>query len=517
MSIVGGMEQALREATDPRDILRRIVRGVLTLVPDAQGAMVEMVDSEGYLTCVSAAGNVEPHTGMRVPAHDSLAGLACRTRQIQRSDNAADDPRVDHESMRKTRAMSMVCVPLVRNSEPAGVLLVTSSRVAAFDDTHERVLAELAGFVSMVVQNASDVAKATTGLLSETGSPGTGAGSPKPGTVKAGARFDGLPETAGLAAVATFVADVLNPGIVNRVEIRDRVERTLAGAEFTMVYQPVVDLEDGRITAVEALARFHGPPMSTPDVWFADADSVGLGVELELAAIEAALVVLDALPLDVSLAVNVGPKAIGSHRFHELLEKAGAQRIIVELTEHIEISNYERLHTELVGVRRLGARLSIDDTGAGYASLTHILNLNPDFIKLDLALTKGIDSDPVRRALASALTDFARESGAKVVAEGIETAAALSTLQNLGAHYGQGYYLGRPGPIDALEVRTPSPRIPLANRRAPRHDLRPDRHPRNARRTLSQHRADIRAAPGWHPRRGPADTLGEGRPDSSGP
>lgn len=97
-------------------------------------------------------------------------------------------------------------------------------------------------------------------------------------------------------------------------------------------------------------------------------------------------------------------------------------------------------------------RLSVDDAGSGYSSLTHILNLAPDFIKLDLQLTRGIDLDPVRRSLATALVSFAKESGAAVIAEGIETGAELRTLRSLGAHYGQGYYLGLPSPIEDLTL-----------------------------------------------------------------
>jgi EAL domain-containing protein (putative c-di-GMP-specific phosphodiesterase class I) len=94
-------------------------------------------------------------------------------------------------------------------------------------------------------------------------------------------------------------------------------------------------------------------------------------------------------------------------------------------------------------------RLAIDDTGAGFASLRHILNLEPDIIKLDISLTRGVDVDRARRALAAALIAFAANTGASIVAEGVETASELSVLRDLGVGFGQGYLLGRPGPLPA--------------------------------------------------------------------
>ncbi len=204
----------------------------------------------------------------------------------------------------------------------------------------------------------------------------------------------------------------------------------------------------------EALARFPCESTRAPDLWFEEAHRVGLGVELELAAVELALRHQSRLPPGAFIAVNIGPLAITSPELPDLLGRADTQRLVIELTEHAEIEDYDSFSRAVSAIRSTGARLAIDDTGAGVSSLAHILKLAPDFIKLDRALTMGVDRDPVRRALASSLVSFAHETGPLIVAEGIETAEELAMLRSLGIRYGQGFYLGRPCPLDALRADT---------------------------------------------------------------
>ncbi len=227
---------------------------------------------------------------------------------------------------------------------------------------------------------------------------------------------------------------------------RSRIASLLDRGALTMVFQPIRDLRDGRLVGVEALARFHGPA-TPPDRWFIEAAAVGLGVDLELAALEAALVALPALAASAFLSVNVSPATLCSQRLPPILAQAQPGRLVLELTEHAPVEDYEELSAALVALRSAGVRFAVDDAGAGYASLAHILRLSPQLIKLDLELTRGIDTDPVRRALASALCSFAAGMGATIVAEGIETAAELAVLTELGVPLGQGYRLGRPGPL----------------------------------------------------------------------
>jgi EAL domain-containing protein (putative c-di-GMP-specific phosphodiesterase class I)/ActR/RegA family two-component response regulator len=224
-----------------------------------------------------------------------------------------------------------------------------------------------------------------------------------------------------------------------------RIERAVAGEGWHLVFQPIVDLATREVVGIEALARFTDPP-GPPQVWFAEAAEVGLGVELELAAADAALRAVRRIPPNAYLAINVSHRTLLSPTLLETL-RPHADRIVLELTEHQRIDDYEQLATALDRLRSLGARVAIDDAGAGFASLRHILNIRPDIMKLDVDLTRGIDVDPARRALSVALISFAEEMGMAIVAEGVETDEELRTLQELGVRLGQGYHLGRPAPL----------------------------------------------------------------------
>jgi EAL domain-containing protein (putative c-di-GMP-specific phosphodiesterase class I) len=226
-----------------------------------------------------------------------------------------------------------------------------------------------------------------------------------------------------------------------------RVEQALADGALRMVFQPIVDLASGRIVAVEALARFDCDPQRPPDVWFAEAQEVGLGVELELAAIDAALAALEGFDLELVVTVNASPMTTLNGGLAASLDRIRGDRIVLELTEHNRIDDYEAVRTALDGLRSRGVRIAVDDASAGYNGLRQILRLRPDVIKLDCEITQGIDRDPVRRALASSLMTFGVDTGALIVAEGIENEAELTVLRSLGVRWGQGYHLARPGPL----------------------------------------------------------------------
>ncbi len=136
----------------------------------------------------------------------------------------------------------------------------------------------------------------------------------------------------------------------------------------------------------------------------------------------------------------------------ELLRSVDLTRVMLELTEHTSVADYRALTNALAPLRSLCLRVAIDDAGAGYASLRHILNIEPNFMKLDISLTHGIDTDRKRRALASALIAFARETDVEIIAEGVETSADLLTLQSLCVKRAQGYYLARPALVADLSA-----------------------------------------------------------------
>ena len=235
-----------------------------------------------------------------------------------------------------------------------------------------------------------------------------------------------------------------------RAEKHERITHLLASGGPRMVFQPIVDLVGRNAVGFEALARFDGDLARTPDVWFADAADVALGERLELAAAGAALHRLDQLSPGSMLSINLSPDTLGSAHLTELLRHVPPERVVFEITEHRRIDDYDLLRAQLAAHRRSGVRLAIDDAGAGFASLRHILWLEPDIIKLDIALTRDIDTDPIKRALAASLVTFSDELGATIIAEGIETASELETLVELGVPWGQGYLLGRPAPIEDL-------------------------------------------------------------------
>lgn len=237
----------------------------------------------------------------------------------------------------------------------------------------------------------------------------------------------------------------------DRVQKHRRISAILASDQPSIVFQPILAVQTLELCGWECLARFNTQPPRTPDLWFREAAEAGLGVDLELRAIEHAISALAALPEHTYLALNCSPQLVYSGRLNPLLENLPARRLVLEITEHAAVADYKRLEQALAPLRQRGVRLSIDDTGAGYASMRHILELSPDVIKLDMSITQGIDHDFKRRALASSLIAFARETGSSVVAEGVETEQELETLRALGVHKVQGYLLGRPQPLaDAL-------------------------------------------------------------------
>lgn len=229
---------------------------------------------------------------------------------------------------------------------------------------------------------------------------------------------------------------------------RAEIEGIIQEGAITMVFQPIVELASGHIVGAEALARFAAEPARAPNLWFEQADEVGLGVELELVAVRAALDALDTLPPGVDLTLNASPRTVQSVAFASLLSRQLVpERLVIELTEHSLIVDYADLADALRVLRDLGIRLAVDDAGAGYASLRHILTLQPDIIKLDRTLITNLPLDSVRRALVRALVLFADEIGAVIVGEGIETEAEYTALRELGVGLGQGYHIARPAAL----------------------------------------------------------------------
>lgn len=258
------------------------------------------------------------------------------------------------------------------------------------------------------------------------------------------------------AVVASMhmLADVAS-GFIEREQVlaraqisrRREIEAVLREDAVQTLYQPIRGIRNLSLLGFEALSRFPVPPLRGPDVWFNEAVPVGMGAALELHAIGKALAALPRIPSSAYLSCNASPEAIMAPGLAELLKEVPVHRVLLEVTEHADVADYDELARALAPLKRRGLRLAVDDAGAGYASFRHILRLAPDVIKLDLSLTRSIDADPTRRALASAFARFAQETGSLLVAEGVETQSELTTLKELGIQAVQGYFVGRPAPL----------------------------------------------------------------------
>lgn len=262
-----------------------------------------------------------------------------------------------------------------------------------------------------------------------------------------------------LAVVADLCSVQIEADVADRRgknAILDLIRSSIAACEPEMVYQPIFELAGGQIVCAEALSRFSQTPYRTPDRWFKDAALVGLRADLEIIAIKNAIKgyarIWSRNP-SVGLAVNASATTLMDYDILAALRCAPLDRTIIEITEHDEVEDYDLLETSLARLRASGVRIAVDDAGSGYASLRHVLRLRPDIIKLDISLTRDIDKDPMRRALASAIVEFSGQTDCKILAEGIETAPQLELISELGVHLGQGFLLGRPGTVDVMLER----------------------------------------------------------------
>ena len=229
---------------------------------------------------------------------------------------------------------------------------------------------------------------------------------------------------------------------------QDRLADMLRQPTFRTVYQPIYALSDGRIIALEALTRFDSEPSYPPELWFEQAARAGVGLDLEIATLAAALAASEALPAEIPLSFNASPELVVDQRLARIVDDyvdRHGRPLIVEITEHAMVEDYRQLLAVVSRFREKGVRLAIDDAGAGFASLRHIVRLDPDLIKLDASLTQNLGDDPVRRPLADALLQFAARTNTLVIVEGIESASDLTTWRELGAYAAQGFALESPG------------------------------------------------------------------------
>jgi diguanylate cyclase (GGDEF)-like protein len=234
--------------------------------------------------------------------------------------------------------------------------------------------------------------------------------------------------------------------LLSGAEQRAQVQAVLdCDDALTPVFQPIVELTTGRVAGYEALSRFTlAEPARSPDLWFAQARRCGLGPALEAKAVAAALAVPDR-PAGTFLSLNVSPSALVSRDVAAVLP-ADLTDIVIELTEDEVFSSDIALDAQLSHLRDRGARIAVDDAGAGYAGLQQVVRVSPEILKIDRSLITSIEVDASKMALLEALARFASTTGAAVCGEGIEKVEELLMLARADVTYAQGYALGRPGP-----------------------------------------------------------------------
>jgi PAS domain S-box-containing protein len=251
-----------------------------------------------------------------------------------------------------------------------------------------------------------------------------------------------------LVEFADLAGVLIGRSVAERIETtraHDYIMDVIDRQAFKPIFQPIVDLEHDAIVGYEALTRFADG--SDPQAVFVEAAAVGLGIALEAATLQAALAAAKGLPLSAWLNLNASPEFILAGEPLRTLLGGGRRRLVLEVTEHTAIADYPAFRAAMAV---LGPKvdLAVDDTGSGFASLRHILELRPAFVKLDRSLVAGLDTDDARQAMIVGLRHFSSSSGCRLIAEGIETDGELAMLRSLDIPLGQGYRLGRPEAAD---------------------------------------------------------------------
>jgi len=405
--IVAVQGEIVQAGLDPHKVVDVVTRRAQELTHSA-GAVVELLDGE-ELVYWSASGNVVSQLGTRVDAGRSLSGLCIKTGHVLLCNDSENDSRVDLEACRRVGVRSMLVAPLPYGDTIIGVLKVVAPWVDAYRPEDVRTLELLNTLIGATLSHAAHHTSIEAAFNSK-------------------------------IEADRLVAD-------EREELRQRIRGIIDREAFDIAFQPVLALDSGMVVGFEALARFNDSLSKSPDRWFGEALQADLSFELEMAVMRKALASLSQLPRNTYIAINVSPQTAASPELARLCTRHAADRIVLEITEHSSVEDYLVLGERARALRDMGVHLAIDDAGAGFASLRHVLRLEPDLIKLDKSITRNIDKRVRHQSLAAALLTFARGTSASIVAEGIETAEELATLKHLGVPYGQGYYLGRPGKL----------------------------------------------------------------------
>ena len=406
--IISAQSEIARAGLDLQRVVDVITQRAQELT-GSTGAVVEMLDGPD-LVYWSGSGSVRQHMGVRIPAQGSLSGLAMATGALLNCGDSETDPRVNRAACQRVGLRSALVTPLHCEGEFVGVLKVLSARPHAYDTRQEALLETLASFIGATLHSALEHAR--------------------------------LQEAMTRAVQASNIAACAAAGE------REQLTALIRSRCITPVFQPIVDLVSRTPVGFEALSRFPEDLHHPTDGWFNAASRAGMALELERACM-AAIVdgVLRGPRMQGYISINVSPRTLMEADF-DLPDRPGLGGWVLELTEHSQVSDYEALAQRVKALQARGLRIAVDDAGAGYASLRHVLRLSPDIVKLDISITRDIDKILTHRQLTSAIMSFSREAHMALVAEGIETDSELQTLVGLQVPYGQGYLLGRPLPLE---------------------------------------------------------------------
>ena len=406
--IIAAQSEIAQAGLDLRQMVDTITTKLQALT-GSTGAVVEILDGH-ELVYWSGSGSVKQHVGLRIPAMGSLSGLCTVKKMVLVCTDSEIDPRMDLKACRQVGLRSAIVTPLMCEGELVGVLKVLSDKPSAYGARHVELLQMLAAFIGAMLHSAFEHERVSAFVE------------------KARA------EDASAAAILE--------------DERWRVEALIASGGIRPVFQPIIELASGKILGYEGLSRFDAPVQLSIDEWFAMANRAGMCVELEVACIAAIVGALAVSPaIGGYISINVSPKTLMEYDFEQLPDRSEQGGWVLELTEHSEVTDYPVLAQRVRALQARGFRIAIDDAGAGYSSLRHVLQLAPDIVKLDISITRDIDKILRNQQLSSAIISFGRETRISLVAEGVETAEERDTLLRLGVVYGQGYLFGRPSPL----------------------------------------------------------------------
>ena len=209
-------------------------------------------------------------------------------------------------------------------------------------------------------------------------------------------------------------------------------------------FQPIINSSERSVFAYESLCRAKHPIFSNPSILFEAAVQAGLLWELGHVCRKKALEGLKKFNKDRMIFVNLHPGELQDPHLLDQLLAYDCSRVVFEITERAAIPDLKKLDDIMAQLREKGARFAIDDLGAGYASLNAVVALEPDFVKIDMMMIRNIHSAPIREKLVKRVVDFANDVGIKVIAEGIETKDEAKVIKEIGCHYSQGYFYGKP-------------------------------------------------------------------------